>query len=36
MRGREKGACRKKRNAYRVFLRKLEGNHLEDQGIDGN
>jgi len=28
--------CRKKRNAYRVFLRKPERDHLEDQGIDGN
>jgi hypothetical protein len=35
MRWTEKGACRKKRNAYRVFLRKPEGDHLEDQGIDG-
>jgi hypothetical protein len=36
MRWTEKGACRKKRNAYKVFLRKPEGDHLEDQGIDGN
>jgi len=28
MRGTEKGGCRKKRNAYRIFVRKPDGDHL--------
>jgi hypothetical protein len=35
MRWTEHVACRKKRNAYSVLLGKPEGDHLEDQGIDG-
>jgi len=32
---RERG-MQEETNAYKVFLRKPEGVHLEDQGIDGN